>query len=155
MLLVGGCAAPEAGAGAQTQAGLTAPAKLPVEALHIDTRHGPIRFTVEVAADEGSREYGLMYRRAMADSHGMIFDFRTPQATSFWMENTFIPLDMLFVAADGRIVNIAANAKPHDRTPVPSAGPIRAVIEINGGLAEKLGIRAGDRVRDARVFGNG
>ena len=156
--LLSGCAVSTDGAqarGAET-ARAAVPKRLPRELLQIDTARGPVRFTMEVAADEASREYGLMFRRAMADDHGMIFDFHTPPTNvAFWMKNTLIPLDMLFVGPDGRIVNIAVMAKPHDETPVPSAGPIRAVIEINGGLAGKLGIRPGDRVRDAGVFGNG
>lgn len=152
-----GCVAASGGAQARgASSAAAAPSKsLARETLHIDTGRGPVRFTMEVAPDEASREHGLMFRRAMADDHGMIFDFHTPQTVAFWMKNTLIPLDMLFVGADGRIVNIGAMAKPHDETPVPSAGPIRAVIEINGGLAERLGIKPGDRVRDPRVFGNG
>ena len=128
------------------------PAKLPTESLEIRTQHGPVRLKVEIAGDENSREYGLMFRKHMADDHGMIFDFPDVQPRSFWMKNTLIPLDMLFVGADGRIVSIAKQAKPLDETAVGSYFPARAVIEINGGLAEKLGIQAGDQVQDARVF---
>lgn len=154
--LLSGCAAAIDGAQARGAGSVPAAQKgLARETLHIDTARGSVSFTMAVAADEASREYGLMFRRVMADDHGMIFDFHSPQPVAFWMKNTLIPLDMLFVGADGRIVNIGRMARPHDETPVPSAGPIRAVIEINGGLAEKLGIKPGDKVRDARVFGNG
>lgn len=125
---------------------------LPVERLEIKTAKGVVKFQVEIAADDGSREYGLMNRPQMADDHGMIFDFHRPQPVAFWMRNTLIPLDMLFVTEEGRILNIARMAKPHDETPVPSAGPIRAVIEINGGLADKLGIAPGDQVTDEMIF---
>lgn len=154
--LTGGCAAaaPPSPSTAKPAAAV-ASYKLPTEPLRIETSRGPVRLTVEVAADEASRERGLMYRYALSDKQGMIFDFKTPQNAAFWMKNTFIPLDMLFVTAEGRLLTIARNARPHDETPVPSGGPIRAVIEINGGLADRLGIQVGDRVRDARVFGNG
>ena len=130
----------------------TKPAKLPTEALEIRTHHGPVRLKVEIAADDNAREYGLMFRKHMADDHGMIFDFPDVQPRSFWMKNTLIPLDMLFVGPDGRIVSVAKRAKPLDETAVSSYFPARAVIEINGGLADKLGIQAGDQVQDARVF---
>lgn len=131
------------------------PRVLPTEVLVVDTARGPAKFTVEVAADDDTRERGLMFRKSMADAHGMIFDFHKPQQSWFWMENTLIPLDMLFVAADGRILTVARNAVPLSKTAIPSGGPIRAVVEINGGLADKLGIKPGDRVRDAQVFPNG
>lgn len=155
-MLLSGCAAAGEGASAKPAVpSVGKPQTLAAEQLTIQTATGPRIFRMQVAADEATREYGLMFRAAMRDDQGMIFDFHTPQRVAFWMKNTLIPLDMLFVGSDGRIVNIGVMAKPHDETPVPSAAPIRAVIEINGGLAEKLGIRPGDRVRDARVFGNG
>ena len=81
----------------------------------------------------------------------MIFDFGGEDLHAFWMRNTYVPLDMIFIRADGVIDSIAANATPLDETPVPSAGRVRAVLEINGGFAERLGIRPGDRVRH-RIF---
>ena len=115
--------------------------------LTIETAGGPRNFTVEIADNDLTRERGLMFRTALAADRGMLFDFITPQETSFWMKNTLIPLDMLFVRADGVIANIKADAKPGDLTPIPSDGPIRAVIEIAGGGAAKLGIKPGDRVK--------
>lgn len=153
--LIAGCAAVQTPDVSQAKSAYSAPPKLTTETLEVITARGPVRFTVEVAADPASREYGLMYRRSMPERRGMIFDFGTPQNTAFWMRNTFIPLDMLFVTAEGRVLTIARNAKPHDERAIVSGGPIRAVIEINGGLADRLGIREGDQVRDARVFGNG
>ncbi len=121
-------------------------ASLPVETIAIDAKTGPHRFTVEVAADEASRETGLMYRTAMAPDAGMLFDFHTPQPVSFWMENTVLPLDMLFVRADGTIARIKANATPYSRENIPSGEPIRLVIELNAGRAAALGITEGAHV---------
>jgi uncharacterized membrane protein (UPF0127 family) len=115
--------------------------------LTIETAAGPRNFTVEIADNDLTRERGLMFRTALAADRGMLFDFLEPQETSFWMKNTLIPLDMLFVRADGVITNIKADAKPGDLTPIPSDGPIRAVIEIAGGGAARLGIKPGDHVK--------
>jgi uncharacterized membrane protein (UPF0127 family) len=122
------------------------PSGLPVETITIDTKAGPHAFSVEVAADDESREKGLMYRMAMAPDAGMLFDFHTPQLVSFWMENTVIPLDMLFVRADGTIARIKENATPYSRENIPSGEPIEVVIELNGGRAAALGISEGARV---------
>lgn len=119
---------------------------LPVETITIDTKTGPHAFRVEVAADNESRERGLMFRKTMAPNAGMLFDFHTPQPVSFWMENTILPLDMLFVRANGTIARIKANATPFSRDPIPSGEPVRLVIELNGGRAAALGITVGSRV---------
>lgn len=124
-----------------------APLKLPVEKIVIDTKNGPRTFTVEVAADPKSQERGLMYRKQMADDAGMLFDFHRSQPVAFWMENTLIPLDMLFVRRDGTIANIRENAEPLSRESIPSFGDVQVVVEINGGLSRKLGIVAGGKVR--------
>lgn len=123
-----------------------APPALPTESINIDTKTGPHPFTVEVAADDESRERGLMYRTAMAPDAGMLFDFRTPQPVSFWMENTVLPLDMLFVRADGTIARIKSNATPYSRENIPSGEPVQLVIELNAGRAAALGIAEGGRV---------
>ena len=123
-----------------------APPALPTETITIDTKAGPHAFTVEVAADDESRERGLMYRTAMAPDAGMLFDFRTPQLESFWMENTVLPLDMLFVRADGTIARVKSNATPYSRENIPSGEPVKVVIELNGGRAAALGIVEGARV---------
>jgi hypothetical protein len=125
-------------------AALAAP--LPVETITIDTKAGPHSFTVEVAADDESRERGLMYRKEMAPDAGMLFDFHTPQLVSFWMENTILPLDMLFVRRDGTIARIKANATPYSRENIPSGEPIQLVIELNAGRAAALGITEGAKV---------
>lgn len=105
-----------------------------------------ILLTVEIARTEREQKYGLMFVRHLADDEGMIFLFDDDVPLSFWMRNTFIPLDLLFLQADGRIINIVANAAPLDDTPLQSVRPGRAVLEINGGLSERLGIQPGDRV---------
>ncbi len=122
------------------------PPSLPVETINIDTKAGPHAFSVEVAADDETRERGLMYRMSMAPDAGMLFDFHTPQLVSFWMENTVIPLDMLFVRADGTIARIKENATPYSRENIPSGEPIELVIELNGGRAAALGIVEGAKI---------
>jgi uncharacterized protein len=104
------------------------------------------RFTVEVAATPQEQAYGLMNRSELAPDHGMIFPFDPPRDAAFWMKNTLIPLDMVFVRADGSIANIAANTVPLSLEPVPSDGPVKAVLEIAGGRAAELGIKPGDKV---------
>jgi uncharacterized membrane protein (UPF0127 family) len=111
------------------------------------------RFKVELATTPAARQQGLMYRREMAADAGMLFDFKRSQPVAFWMRNTYIPLDMTFIRADGTIANIAARTIPGSETPVPSDGVVRGVLEINGGLSERLGIGAGDRVLHA-IFKN-
>lgn len=126
-------------------------ASLPVETITIDTKAGPHNFSVEVAADDESREKGLMFRKTMAPDAGMLFDFHTPQLVSFWMENTILPLDMLFVRADGTIARIKANATPYSRENIPSGEPIQLVIELNGGRAAALGITEGAKVHASEL----
>ena len=126
-----------------------APHRLPVEKVVIETRHGARAFTLEIAADDASRETGLMHRTKLARDGGMLFDFGKPVMTAFWMKDTPLPLDMLFVRADGTISTVAARAVPFSTAEIVSAEPIRAVIEITGGLAQTLGIASGDRVRAA------
>jgi uncharacterized membrane protein (UPF0127 family) len=125
--------------------------RLPVETVTIQTHGGARIFHMEVAADAASRARGLMHRTHLAPNAGMFFDFGTNVMTAFWMKDTPLPLDMLFVRSDGTISTIAANAVPFSTAEIESAEPIRAVIEINGGAAKKLGIAPGDRVR-ASIF---
>jgi uncharacterized membrane protein (UPF0127 family) len=125
---------------------------LPRSDLVIDTAKGPQHFTVELASSDESRARGLMFRQSMAPDAGMLFDFGQEQMASFWMRNTLIPLDMLFIKADGTILNIHQRAIPHDESGIDSAGPVKAVLELNGGTVSRLGIRPGDRVRHA-IFG--
>ncbi len=126
---------------------------LPVQTITIDSDRGPVRFRVEIAADRDSQERGLMFRKSMAPDAGMLFDFHGLVETSFWMKNTYIPLDIVFIRADGTISSIAPQATPLSETPIPSGEPVRAVLEINGGRAEQLGIEPGAKVHSA-IFGN-
>lgn len=117
--------------------------------LTITTSHGVFHFQVEVADTDASREHGLMFRRALAADRGMLFDFKRPLAVAFWMKNTLIPLDMLFIGSDGRVVSIAANAQPLSEAQIPSGGPVLGVLEIRGGRAAQIGAEPGDQVRAA------
>ena len=123
---------------------------LRIEPLEIETSRGPVRFQVEMADSETKREIGMMYRTSVAPDRGMLFDFPRTEPASFWMKNTLIPLDIIFIDRDGRILNIAT-AKPLDETPVQSHGFSRGVLEIAGGRAAQLGIEPGDRVK-ASIF---
>ncbi len=114
--------------------------------LSIVTAGGRRKFTVELAVTPAQMMQGLMFRRTMAADAGMLFDYGHPVNASMWMKNTFIPLDMLFVGADGRIVNIHERAVPQSLDPIAAAAPVRAVVELNGGTVARLGIKPGDRV---------
>ncbi len=100
----------------------------------------------ELAATPQQQAQGLMFRREMGADEGMLFPSDFPQARSFWMKNTVIPLDILFVGTDHRIINIAANATPYSLDPIDSAGPAIAVLELNAGRAAELGLKPGSRV---------
>jgi uncharacterized protein len=104
-------------------------------------------FTVEIARTSPQQARGLMFRTALADDRGMIFPFTEPRVASFWMKNTVIPLDIIFIGADGRIENIAANTVPYSTDPVVSTAPVTAVLELRAGLAAERGIKPGDMVR--------
>jgi uncharacterized membrane protein (UPF0127 family) len=109
------------------------------------------RFNVELATTPPQIAQGLMFRRQMAPDSGMLFIFERPDPATFWMKNTYIPLDMIFIGPDGRILNIAERTIPLTETPVPAAGPTRAVLEVNGGTSSRLGIKPGDRVRHSSL----
>lgn len=129
-------------------------APLPLTTVSVDTAKGKATFKVEVAGDNASQEKGLMFRKKLAPDAGMLFDFHTNVMTSFWMKNTLLPLDIIFIRADGTISSIAGNAVPMSEAPIPSSEPIRAVLEINGGKARALGIMPGDKVH-AAIFPGG
>jgi uncharacterized membrane protein (UPF0127 family) len=120
-----------------------------LEPLTIESAKGEQVFSVEVVRKEKERNRGLMFRHSMAPDHGMLFDYDPPQKIAFWMKNTYIPLDIIFVDAAGRIINIAQNTTPFSLERLQSAAEARGVLEINGGLSAKLGIKAGDKVRHA------
>lgn len=119
---------------------------LPVVPLRVIHGNKTFAFRVEVARSGQEQAKGLMFRTAMGPDEGMIFPMDPPRGASFWMRNTVIPLDLIFVGTDGRISNIAANAVPYDETPLQSTGLVKAVLELNGGRAAQLGIVPGDRV---------
>jgi uncharacterized membrane protein (UPF0127 family) len=121
--------------------------------LTIVSADGPHRFMVELAETPGQMEQGLMFRRSLAPDAGMLFDFKQPTVATMWMRNTLIPLDMLFVDQQGLIVNIAQRAVPESDQTIAAVKPVRVVIELNGGTAERLGIKPGDRVLYP-IFGN-
>ena len=120
-----------------------------VQTLEIATKTGVHAFTVEIADNDADRAKGLMFRKELPEGRGMLFDFHREQEVSFWMENTYIPLDMIFIRGDGRILRIAENTEPLSTRLIPSGGPVRAVLEVIGGTARRLGIAPGDRVGHA------
>jgi uncharacterized membrane protein (UPF0127 family) len=121
-----------------------------LETLQIVSSGGKThRFSVEVMRNDEERARGLMFRRFLPADRGMLFDFKVEQPVMMWMKNTYISLDMIFIARDGRIVSIAANTEPLSERTIPSGGPTYGVLEVNGGVAARLGIKAGDRVEHA------
>jgi uncharacterized protein len=114
--------------------------------LTIGTKNGRVIFDVEVADTEPKRQQGLMFRRKLEADRGMIFLFDGEQSISMWMKNTYIPLDMVFIADDWRIVHIAEDAEPFSTDIIPSVRPASRVLEIAGGQAKKLGLATGDSV---------
>lgn len=121
--------------------------------LVIETAEGPRRFEIELAINESEKAFGLMFVRAMPDNQGMLFDYPDNTPVSMWMKNTFIPLDMLFIRSDGTIRKIVQNTVPHSLKAINSGGPVRAVIELNAGTADRLKIRRNDLVRHP-IFGS-
>ena len=114
--------------------------------LSVITDSGKHRFAVEIAETPGQRRRGLQGRQELPPGTGMLFDFKNNQPVTMWMQNTPVSLDMLFIAADGSIVNIASGTKPFSLDYITSDGPVRAVLEILAGTAKILGIRKGDRI---------
>jgi uncharacterized protein len=122
--------------------------------IDIVSKSGVHAFDVELATNDAERERGLMFVKQLPEGQGMLFDFKSDQLVSFWMHNTYIPLDMIFIRSDGVIAHIAENAKPLSDALIPSEAPVRAVLEVIAGTAEKFGIKPGDRVTGS-IFGNG
>lgn len=114
--------------------------------LEIVSRTGVHTFAVELAVTDEERQKGLMFRRELPEGRGMLFDFKQDLNVTMWMKNTYIPLDMIFIRADGRIQRIAENTEPESTKIIAAGAPVRAVLEVIGGTAKKLGIRPGDRV---------
>jgi uncharacterized protein len=117
-----------------------------IQNLEIVSRNGVHPFTVELVTTDEERAQGLMYRKELPEGRGMLFDFKTEQNAEFWMKNTYISLDIIFIRADGRILRIAENTEPLSEKRIPSGGAIRGVLEVIAGTARKLGIAPGDRV---------
>ena len=126
---------------------------LPHSTVVIDTPRGAVRLDVELASDDASRMRGLMFRTKLAPNAGMLFDFHDEHFRSFWMKNTILPLDMLFIRGDGTISSIAANTTPYSEKNVNSREPVRAVLEINAGRSVALGLAPGEKAHNA-VFGD-
>jgi uncharacterized protein len=118
-----------------------------LEPLQIVTATGTHDFQVEIARDDASRARGLMDRRFMPADHGMLFEFDREGPEAFWMKDTYIPLDMIFISRSGVVTNIVANAEPLSERAIPSGPPCMAVLELNGGVAVKIGLKVGDKVR--------
>jgi uncharacterized membrane protein (UPF0127 family) len=127
---------------------------LPKESLVIVTRDGVKHaFMVEMAVKPDQQMVGEMFRTSVPEDGGMLFDWRVVQESQMWMKNTLVPLDMVFIKPDGTIRAIAENTVPQSLAVIDSRGPVRATLELAGGLTAKLGIRVGDRV-EQRIFGN-
>jgi uncharacterized membrane protein (UPF0127 family) len=138
--------------GAVAQTPTKAQPTLRIEPLDITTAKGVYHFKVEIAETDKTREAGLMFRKSLAPDRGMLFDFKTPRANiAFWMKNTLIPLDLLYIGADGRVVSIAHDARPMDETPIFAGGVVLGVLELAGGRAAEIDAEPGDKVRQ-RIF---
>jgi uncharacterized protein len=105
------------------------------------------RFSVEVMRNDAQRARGLMFRQTLPQENGMLFDFERDQIVTMWMKNTPLPLDMLFVTADGRIHRIESRTEPFSERMISSGAPVRAVLEINAGISERLGLKPGDQLK--------
>ena len=121
--------------------------ELPKEKLTIITRDGQRHdFNVEMALTPDQQIVGLMFRNEVPPDGGMLFDWGSPRESTMWMKNTIVPLDMIFISADGTIRRIAENTVPESLATIPSGGPVRATLEVAAGTARRLGIRVGDKV---------
>ena len=127
----------------------------PLQPLTVVTAKGRFKFQVEFADTDLTREFGLMCRRRVAPDRGMLFDFKVPmQNVAFWMRNTIIPLDIVYIRPDGTVVSIAKNVPALDESPVPAGGTVRGVLELAAGRADQLGLQPGDRILH-RIFPRG
>jgi uncharacterized protein len=138
-LWVGLAPAPAAGAGQ--------PQRLAAVPLTIDSRRGRVRYRVEVARTPAEQAVGMMYRRTVPGGTGMLFPMQPVRFASFWMMNTLVPLDLVFIRSDGAISSVIANARPLALDPLRSTEPVAAVLELAGGEAARRGLKPGDHVR--------
>lgn len=126
---------------------------LPKSEVQAVTATGGHRFQVWIAADDRSREQGLMHVRELPPDHGMLFVFDAPQVAAFWMKNTHVALDLVFIGSDGVVVNVARDAEPMSLDPIESAAPVLAVLELEAGTVERIGLSAGSRIVHAVFAG--
>jgi uncharacterized membrane protein (UPF0127 family) len=124
----------------------TADARMRKDTLTLVTKKGERVITIEVAESEQQKALGLMYRTSLADDAGMLFPYDRPQELTMWMKNTYIPLDMVFIRADGIVHRIEARTEPFSERTISSNGPVTAVLELAGGAAARIGLEPGDRV---------
>ncbi len=122
------------------------------DVVEIASKSGVHAFKVELARTEAERAKGLMFRKELPADHGMLFDFQKDQEVAFWMDNTYVSLDMIFIRGDGTIWRIEENTTPLSTRNIPSRGPVRAVLEVVAGTSRKLGIAPGDKVANP-IFG--
>ena len=112
----------------------------------LKTETGDHSFDIEVATTDQDRALGLMFRRSLPENAGMLFLYDPPQPAAMWMKNTLIPLDIVFISPDGRVHRIESGAEPFSTSLIPSEGTISAVLELNAGQADKIGLKRGDKV---------
>lgn len=127
---------------------------LPLAPLGVETRGGTVSLQVQVADTDARRQTGLMYRTSMPEREGMLFVFQEIHPVAFWMKNTVLSLDILFIDDAGRVMNIARGTTPYSLEPIPADGPTRAVLELNAGASARLGIDVGDRVLYRNLAGS-
>ena len=132
---------------AETQLPKDPNARLPVEELSVVTSSGTHRFSAEIADTAELRAIGLMFRKSMLPTHGMLFDFGKSSPIAMWMKNTIISLDMVFIKPDGTVLRVAKKTKPYSLDIIPSGGSVSHVLEVNAGIADKIGLKAGDQIK--------
>ena len=123
--------------------------KMRRDTLTLHTASGAHRIDIEVAESDREKAFGLMFRRSMGDSEGMLFPYPTPQEITMWMRNTFISLDMIFIRADGIVHRIETDTEPHSERIIASEGNVTGVLEMKAGSARRLGLKPGDRAEHA------
>ncbi|HWV80181.1 MAG TPA: DUF192 domain-containing protein [Hyphomicrobiaceae bacterium] len=123
------------------------------DTLILHTASGAHRINIEIAESEREKSYGLMFRRSLGDDEGMLFPYPTAHEITMWMRNTFIPLDMIFIRADGIVHRIETDTEPHSERIIASEGDVAGVLEMKAGSARRLGLKAGDRVEYAHFKG--
>jgi len=143
LLLASHCGGSAAASGQRTPAQLAA---LPRSEVRVMTTSGLHAFQVWIAEDDRSRQQGLMFVKSLPADHGLLFLFDRPQFAAFWMKNTYLSLDIVYIAPDGVVVNIKHDTTPLSENPIESASPVKGVLEVLAGTAARIGLKAGDRV---------